>query len=112
MIVIDDDPLQRDIVSEMLERNAVSCAVCATASDVVKAMRKRDFDLILTDINMPGTNGFALIELLRKSNIGNSRTIPIVAMTARDDDDSKPLLKPDASSSHSRCRNCLNGYQW
>ena len=93
VIVIDDDPLQRDIVSEMLERNAVSCAVCATASDVVKAMRKRDFDLILTDINMPGTNGFALIELLRKSNIGNSRTIPIVAMTARDDDDSKPLLK-------------------
>lgn len=93
MVVIDDDPLQRDIVSEMLERNAVSCAVCATASDVVKAMRKRDFDLILTDINMPGTNGFALIELLRKSNIGNSRTIPIVAMTARDDDDSKPLLK-------------------
>lgn len=93
VIVIDDDPLQRDIVSEMLERNAVSCAVCATASDVVKAMRERDFDLILTDINMPGTNGFALIELLRKSNIGNSRTIPIVAMTARDDDDSKPLLK-------------------
>jgi len=93
VIVIDDDPLQRDIVSEMLERNAVSCAVCATASDVVKAMRERDFDIILTDINMPGTNGFALLELLRKSNIGNSKTIPIVAMTARDDDDSKPLLQ-------------------
>ena len=46
------------------------------------------------DINMPGTNGFALIELLRKSNIGNSRTIPIVAMTARDDDDSPYGLNP------------------
>lgn len=93
VIVIDDDPLQRDIISEMLERNAVSCKVCATASDVVKAMRERDYDILLTDINMPGTNGFALLELLRKSNIGNSQTIPVVAMTARDDDENRPLIQ-------------------
>lgn len=93
VIVIDDDPLQRDIISEMLERNAVSCKVCATASDVVKAMRERDYDILLTDINMPGTDGFALLELLRKSNIGNSRTIPVVAMTARDDDETRPLIQ-------------------
>lgn len=93
VIVIDDDPLQRDIISEMLERNAISCTVCATASDVVKAMRERDYDILLTDINMPGTNGFALLELLRKSNIGNSRTIPVVAMTARDDDKNRPLIQ-------------------
>lgn len=93
VIVIDDDPLQRGIVREMLERNSVSCTVCATAQDVVKAMRERDHDILLTDINMPGTSGFALLELLRKSNIGNSRTIPVVAMTARDDDESKPLIK-------------------
>lgn len=93
VIVIDDDPLQRDIISEMLERNAISCKVCATASDVVKAMRERDYDILLTDINMPGTNGFALLELLRKSNIGNSRTIPVVAMTARDDDENRPLIQ-------------------
>lgn len=93
VIVIDDDPLQHDIISEMLERNAVSCTVCATASDVVKAMRERDYDILLTDINMPGTNGFTMLELLRKSNIGNSRTIPVVAMTARDDDENRPLIQ-------------------
>lgn len=92
VIVIDDDPLQCGIVSEMLERNSVSCTVCTTAQDVVKAMRVQDYDILLTDINMPGTSGFALLELLRKSNIGNSRKIPVVAMTARDDDDSKSLL--------------------
>lgn len=93
VMVIDDDPLQRDIVREMLERNSVSCTACATASEVVKAMRERDYDILLTDINMPGTNGFALLELLRKSSIGNSRTIPVIAMTARDDDENKPLLR-------------------
>lgn len=93
VIVIDDDPLQYDIIREMLERNAVSCTVCATASDVVKAMRKLDYDILLTDINMPGTNGVELLELLRKSNIGNSKKIPVVAMTARDDDESRPLIQ-------------------
>ena len=34
---------------------------------------------------MDGTNGFDLLELLRNSKIGNSRTIPVVAMTARGD---------------------------
>lgn len=98
VIVIDDDPLQRDIVSEMLERSGVSCSICATASEVVKAMRKRDYDILLTDIHMPGTNGFALLELLRKSNIGNSRTIPVIAMTARDDEDGRPLIQCGFSS--------------
>lgn len=93
VIVIDDDPMQRGIVCEMLERNSVSCTVCATAQDVVKAMRRLEHDILLTDINMPGASGFALLELLRKSNIGNSRTIPVVAMTARDDDENKPLIR-------------------
>ncbi len=93
VIVIDDDPLQCGIIREMLERNAVSCTVCASVSEVVKAMRKLDYDILLTDINMPGTNGFELLELLRKSNIGNSKMIPVVAMTARDDNESRPLIQ-------------------
>lgn len=92
VIVIDDDPMQRDIVREMLERNSVSCNTCATVTDVVKLMRENDYDMLLTDINMPGTDGFALLELLRKSDIGNSKEIPVVAMTARDDEENRHLL--------------------
>lgn len=40
----------------------------------------------------PGTNGIDLLTLLRNSNIGNSRTIPIVAMTARGDRDKEAFL--------------------
>ena len=36
---------------------------------------------------MHGTSGFDLLYLLRHSNIGNSRTIPVAAMTARNDVD-------------------------
>ena len=65
---------------------------CATAKEVVKAMRNQDYDLLLSDIQMPGTNGFDLLTLLRNSNIGNSCTIPIIAMTARGDRDEEAFL--------------------
>lgn len=85
VLVIDNDRLQLEIVKEMLERNGVSCTSCSNAKELVKEMRKRDYDLLLSDIQMPGTNGFEILNLLRNSNIGNSRTIPVIAMTARGD---------------------------
>lgn len=85
VLAIDDDPLQLEIVKEMLERNGVSCTTCKNTRTLVGEMRKADYDLLLSDIQMAGTNGFELLELLRNSNIGNSRTIPVVAMTARGD---------------------------
>ena len=85
VLAIDDDPLQLEIVREMLERSGVSCTTCENTRALVGEMRKADYDLLLSDIQMAGTNGFELLELLRNSNIGNSRTIPVVAMTARGD---------------------------
>ena len=85
VLIIDNDRLQLEIVKEMLERNGVSCTACSNAKELVKEMRKQDYDLLLSDIQMPGTNGFEILALLRNSNIGNSRTIPVIAMTARGD---------------------------
>ena len=44
--------------------------------------REKEYSLLLTDLNMPETNGFELLELLRASNVGNSRNIPVVVTTA------------------------------
>lgn len=92
VLVIDDDGMLRDVIKEMLERNGVPCTVCSTAKEVVSSMRCKDYDLLLSDIQMPGTNGFDLLTLLRSSNIGNSRTIPVIAMTARGDKEKDAFL--------------------
>ena len=92
IIVIDDDPLQLEVVREMLERSGVSCQPCREVKEVVAAMRRREFDLLLTDIQMAGTSGFDLLKLLRNSDIGNSRSIPVIAMTARGDKEKDTLL--------------------
>jgi len=92
VLVIDDDTMLLNVIKEMLERNGMNCTTCVTSKEVVKAMRGKDYDLLLSDIQMPGTNGFDLLTLLRNSNIGNSRTIPIAAMTARGDRDKDAFL--------------------
>lgn len=64
VLVIDDDAMLLDVIKEMLERNGMNCTTCTTTKDVVKAMRGKDYDLLLSDIQMPGTNGFDLLTLL------------------------------------------------
>lgn len=92
VIAIDDDMLQLELVKEMLERNGVSCTICSKVDKLTEEMRKRNYDLLLTDIQMPNTDGFKLLELLRRSRIGNSKEIPIVAMTARSEGEREALF--------------------
>lgn len=92
VLVIDDDTMFLDVIKEMLERNGITCTLCRTAKEVVKAIRSKDYDLLLSDILMPGTSGFDLLDLLRNSNVGNSREIPVIAMTARGDKEKDAFL--------------------
>ena len=64
VIAIDDDILQLELVKEMLERNGVSCTICNKVDKLTEEMRKKNYDLLLTDIQMPNTDGFKLLELL------------------------------------------------
>ena len=93
IIVVEDDPVQMEITRDILERNGICCHACKNAKEVVGLLRKEEYDLILTDIQMPGTNGFNLLNLLRNSNIGSSRSIPIAAMTARGDEEKENFIK-------------------
>ena len=93
VIAIDDDMLQLELVKEMLERNGVSCTICSKVDKLTEELRKKNYDLLLSDIQMPNTDGFKLLALLRKSRIGNSKEIPVVAMTARSEGEREALLE-------------------
>lgn len=85
VLVVDDDPILLKIAEDMLGRKGVSCTSCMNFQEVVAALGQSDYDMVLTDVQMPDTDGFALLRLLRNSDIGNSKTIPIAVMTARGD---------------------------
>lgn len=88
VLVVDDDPILLKIAEDMLGRKGVSCTTCMNFQEVVAALGQSDYDMVLTDVQMPDTDGFALLRLLRNSDIRNSRTIPVAVMTARGDGNS------------------------
>ena len=93
ILVIDDDPILLKVTEDMLARNGVACVTCPDVKEAVARLRKSNYDLVLTDIQMPLTDGFGVLKLLRSSDIGNSRTVPVAVMTARGDGDSGVYTK-------------------
>jgi len=85
VLVIDDDAVLLLMTRDMLTRYRVRCDTCQNVQELTEKMREKRYDLIITDIRMPQMSGFDLLELLRTSGIGTSRTIPVLAATARAD---------------------------
>ena len=82
VIAIDNDEVLLLMLKEMYAQERVHCDICTNVAELMELIRKKVYSLLLTDLNMPEINGFELLELLRSSNVGNSKTIPIVVTTA------------------------------
>lgn len=82
VIVIDNDLVTLGMIGDMLVQNGIGCDTCLTVEELTDKMRGKDYDLLITDLKMPDMNGYEVLELLRASDVGNSRTIPVVAATA------------------------------
>ena len=91
VLVIDDNRIQLEVISKMLSRNQIHCDCCSDVRELMDCLNKQKYDLLLTDIQMPGTNGFSVLELLRTSNIPRAWEIPVIAITARSDKKGKYL---------------------
>ena len=82
VIAIDNDEVLLLMLKEMYAQEEIHCDTCTDAAELMELIRKKEYSLLLTDLNMPEINGFELLELLRTSNVGNSKTIPVVVTTA------------------------------
>ena len=82
VLAIDNDPVTLRLMREMYLQGGVSCDTCLTLTELTDRIRGKDYDLLITDLRMPEANGYEILELLRMSDIGNSRELPVVAATA------------------------------
>ncbi len=82
VVAIDNDEVLLLMLKEMYAQEGIHCDTCTDAAELMEMIRRNEYSLLLTDLNMPDINGFELLELLRTSNVGNSRDIPVVVTTA------------------------------
>ena len=85
ILVVEDDAKLNRIVCDYLSNNGYHAKGCLSPDEAYDAMYGVLYDLIISDIMMPGIDGFEFAETVRALN----KTIPILFMTARDDIASK-----------------------
>ncbi len=81
ILVVDDEAPVRDIVSRMLRSKGYECAIASDGKEALDVMAKRDFDVLLLDIKMPGLSG---IEVLPQIIAGHPDSCVIMATAVVD----------------------------
>ncbi len=66
LLVIDDEKGLRDMLSHALSRRGWKVKTAESGETGVAAARAEDFDVILSDIMMPGMDGLAVLEILKR----------------------------------------------
>lgn len=82
VLIVEDSPTMRRIISNSLKKLGVENATEAgNGVDALEQLQKQEFDMILTDWNMPEMNGQELVEHIRKSE--KFKNVPILMITTR-----------------------------
>ena len=78
ILVVDDDPLFRDFLKEALDRNEYDVDVAENGQQAIQNLEGAEYDLILSDIRMPGMDGIKVLERATKLQ-PESRVVMITA---------------------------------
>jgi len=66
ILVVDDDPAMRHLLSVILTDHGWEARAVSAAQDALREIEARDYDLVLTDVRMPGMDGLALLREIER----------------------------------------------
>jgi len=89
ILVVDDSGTMRMLIAVTIKKlsNSVTVTEAADGFAALEKFRRQDFDLVLTDFNMPGMNGDELIRSIRQL----SGDIPIAVITTKGEEKDRDL---------------------
>lgn len=87
ILVVDDSVNTREIEKSILEAYGYAVDLAEDGIEAVEKTREKQYDLIITDVEMPRLDGFSLTERLRKE--GSYSDTPIIIMTSREKEEDK-----------------------
>lgn len=77
VLIADDDDAFRIATRAFLDRQGFACEAVKDGAAAIEMLRKSEFDLLISDINMPGNSGLELIEMLPEI----SSALPVILLT-------------------------------
>jgi len=86
VLVVDDNAMNRNMLSKMLQRLECSTICVCDGSEAVKAIANENFRIIFMDLQMPVMDGFEATRRIRKMK----ENIPIVAVSANSQEEELP----------------------
>jgi two-component system LytT family response regulator len=71
VLIVDDEPLARERIRDLLrgESGVEAIAECANGEEAVDAIRRREHDLVFLDVQMPGLDGFEVLQRLASERL-------------------------------------------
>ena len=81
VLFIEDDPMNRRVVKDMLDVAGASMTGAESAELGLKLVEEQDFDMILVDLRMPGMDGLEAIRRIRARGDAKG-SLPIIVVTA------------------------------
>lgn len=93
ILFIDDEPDFTEMTGTLLSFHDFEVDTFNESTKVEEAIRKKQYDLVVTDLMMPAVDGFQLVSMLRKRK--EYQKIPIIALSAKTllDEERKFLLQ-------------------
>lgn len=81
-LLVDDDAIQLALTEELLKRSRVEVVCVSNPYAVLDILKNASFDAIITDIQMPGIDGYHLLKMIRESGIPGTDKVPVIALSA------------------------------
>lgn len=83
VLVVDDEPDTREMLRVMVGQFGASVKTCSSSSEALNVLKEWEPDVIVSDIEMPGEDGYELIRKVRRAEANTgARLVPAVALTA------------------------------
>ncbi|MBW4620260.1 MAG: response regulator [Cyanosarcina radialis HA8281-LM2] len=82
VLVVDDDLDNLNLTALTLEQSGASVQKATSATEALQAFEQTEFDLLLSDIGMPGMDGYTLLERIRSIPSESKEPIPAIALTS------------------------------